>query len=152
MVDHDFVLPLLQDCFAGSCRLFIIFFKPPFVLKGNLKAGKEVPTTKILVVIQFSSSVVLMIGTVIVYQQIQYGKNLPIGFNNKGLISVYWSDDIANHIDALRQELIKVQVQPLQYVKAIPSPSELQSNNNGWEWKEASLLKNGYIFNNNHHL
>jgi hypothetical protein len=82
-----------------------------------------------------------MIGTIIVYQQIQYGKNKPIGFNNKGLISVYWSDDIAKHIESLRQELLSSGA-AISICQSNSPPSEIYSNNNGWEWKGVSLLKN----------
>jgi putative ABC transport system permease protein len=116
------------------------------VLKGNLKAGKRSSLPrKILVVIQFASSVVLMIGTIIVYQQIQYGKNKPIGFNNKGLISVYWSDDIAKHIESLRQELLSSGA-AISICQSNSPPSEIYSNNNGWEWKGSEPVEKSVPF------
>ena len=55
---------------------------------------------------QFASSVILMIGTTIIYQEIQHGKNRPIGFDNRGLISVDWSNDISKNYEALRADLL----------------------------------------------
>ena len=43
---------------------------------------------KVLVVTQFTVSVMLIIGTIIVYQQIQYAKNRPIGYTRNGLINL----------------------------------------------------------------
>ena len=99
---------IITGLLAGSYPAFYLSsFNPVRVLKGNLKAGQSSSLPrKILVVLQFASSVVLMIGTIIINQQIQYGKNRPIGFNNKGLISVFWSDDIARILMTIRQELL----------------------------------------------
>ncbi len=49
-----------------------------------MQAGKSASLSrKILVVLQFSCSIALIISTVIIYQQIQYAKNRPTGYNLK---------------------------------------------------------------------
>ena len=72
-------------------------------------------------------------------------KSRPIGFNNKGLISVNWSDDIGKHFEAIRQELLSSGA-AISICQSNSPPSQIYSNNNGWEWKKASLLKNRCIF------
>ena len=116
------------------------------MLKGNLKLGRsDALPRKILVVIQFASSVILMIGTVIIYQEIQHGKNRPIGFDNRGLISVDWSDDIGKNYEALRADLLSSGA-VVSICKSNSPPSDIYSNNNGWEWKNSQPVEKTVIF------
>jgi hypothetical protein len=62
---------------------------------------------KVLVVIQFTVSVVLIIGTVVVFQQVDFARNRPIGYDRQGLITVSMNEaDYANKMDVLRTELL----------------------------------------------
>ncbi|UTA67407.1 ABC transporter permease [Emticicia sp. 21SJ11W-3] len=138
---------LITGLLAGSYpALYLSSFNPVKILKGGIHVGKNASLPrKILVVLQFTFSIVLMIGTVIIYQQIQYAKNRPIGFNSKGLISVESSSDLLRNYDALNNELLATGA-VLSICKSNSPPTQIYSNNNGWEWKGSTPEDKSAIF------
>ena len=100
---------MLTALLAGSRPAFYLSsFNAVKVLKGTMQTGKSSSLSrKILVVIQFSCSIALIISTVIIYQQVNYAKDRPTGYNLNRLMSTNMNDDLTKNYTALKNELIQ---------------------------------------------
>lgn len=128
---------LFTGLLAGSYpALYLSSFNPVSVLKGTFKTGNRAKLPRrILVVVQFTVSISLVIGTIVVYQQIQYVKDRPVGYSRNGLIELLpRSPEYFGKYDLLRSELKKTGVVE-EMAEADYSVTSTLGWNSGFEWK-----------------
>jgi putative ABC transport system permease protein len=87
--------------------LLLSSFEPLKALKGKISNGiGDVLFRKILVVVQFTFSVVLIIGTIVITGQLNYIKSKNLGYD-KSHVFAFWMRDMKDHYDAVKAELLK---------------------------------------------
>lgn len=87
---------------------FLSAFKPISVLKGKVSGGAKSSFLRNgLVIFQFGVSIVLIIGTLVIYQQIQYLNDKPLGFDKDQLVVVERADLLGEQIETFKNILLE---------------------------------------------
>jgi putative ABC transport system permease protein len=128
---------ILTGLISGSYpALYLSSFDPVKTLKGKVLGKKrESYFRKGLVVLQFGISITLIIGAILVYQQIEFGKNRPMGYDQNNLIYFQKrAEGLKGHFDAMRENL-KKSGGVLEMCETSGPVTDMWNINKGFQWQ-----------------
>ena len=114
LLNINFILALISIAFltgmlSGSYpALFLSSFRPVVVLKNSFRTGlKGALFRKVLVIFQFSLMIILIIGTIVIYNQLEYIQNSKLGFDKEHLIFLAMNEDVRLRYEPFKNDLLQ---------------------------------------------
>jgi putative ABC transport system permease protein len=89
--------------------LYLSSFKPIQALKGNVSRGSKRPVLRnSLVVFQFTLSIILIAGTLIIYRQMNFILNTKLGFEKEQVVYLQGTQALGNQVSTFKEELLQL--------------------------------------------
>jgi putative ABC transport system permease protein len=126
-----FVLPFIVGGLAGAYPAFFLSsFKPIKVLKGELSSGHKKNTLRnFLVVFQFATSIILIVGTMVIYKQLNHMQSANLGFNKEQVLVVSNSGLPSETRKSLKNEIEQLtEVKSASFAGFLPVSSSSRSD------------------------
>lgn len=104
------LLVLIVGLLAGSYPAFYLTsFKPVEILRGRIKAGmKSAGIRSVLVVFQFTLSIVLIVGTLLIYKQLMHLQKVGLGFEKENVLVIRNAESLGNNKITFKEELLNL--------------------------------------------
>jgi putative ABC transport system permease protein len=100
---------IVTGLISGSYpALFLSSLFPVQILKGNLKFGSwNLFSRKGLVVFQFVTTIVIIVCTIVIFNQLSFIRNSSLGFDKENLLCIKTTGEVNNNYNALRNEILR---------------------------------------------
>jgi putative ABC transport system permease protein len=98
------------------------------------RSGRKAALRKTLVVVQFSLTIILLIGTAVIYRQLRFVQNTDLGFDQKDVVYLRMNDKVKENYDAFRTELMRLP-EVAGVARASELPMEIWSITRGVTWE-----------------
>lgn len=125
------LLPLIVGLASGIYpAVFMSSFKPVSVLKGSSgKSSGKASFRKVLVVLQFAISIILILATTVVFKQLKYVQDASLGFDKDHIITMGYNSSLDNAFDTFRETLLQnPAIKSIGLSSRIPSGRLLDEN------------------------
>ena len=133
------IMTLITGFLSGTYpALFLSSLRPVKVLKGTLKTeGRGLLFRRVLVVSQFSLSILLIICTIVVSRQIGYMQNKKLGFDREHVVYLPIREDLAEKYETLKTELVnKAGIMNVAASSSLPTSGVILTTDKvSWEGK-----------------
>jgi putative ABC transport system permease protein len=127
-------IALFTGALAGAYpALYLSSFQPGNILKGLIRSGTKSSLRRILVVVQFSLTIIMIISTVVIFRQLGFVMSTDLGFDRENLVVVRTSQPMQESFEPFGNEL-RVNPQVLSITRSLQGPWNIGSTVSAVDW------------------